>query len=393
MARSIPALIRPRLLIWARKMSGLRVHEAARKSDINEAKLLAWEKGEDRPTIAELRTLGEIYKRPIAVFYLAEPPAAFDAQREFRRLPGLDPSEESLEMRLELRRALYRREAAAEIYDNLHEQVPRLTDGANPGDDAEIVGGRIRKLLSVTWTEQLGWPSAGAALNAWRQSIEKVGILVFQTSGVSLEEMRGISIPRGPLPVILLNNADSPHGRIFSLLHEFAHTLLANAGHKTSVMSQRASPFDLVLERSSNAFAAAALMPEKNFLSVAYEFPTALEGQDSALLNLADAIKVSPEAILRRLVSLRKVPMQLYREKRAQWQRRPWYLRRKRSTGGAPVEVRIVANAGRPFVSLVLEGYRRSKVSSTDVSDYLGVQLKYLDRVQRQLAEGPASAG
>jgi Zn-dependent peptidase ImmA (M78 family) len=67
-----------------------------------------------------------------------------------------------------------------------------------------------------------GPPGGLAALNAWRAAVERLGILVFQTSEIGLREMRGISIPHGPLPVSLLNSTDAPHGRIFTLLHEFA---------------------------------------------------------------------------------------------------------------------------------------------------------------------------
>jgi hypothetical protein len=38
---------------------------------------------------------------------------------------------------------------------------------------------------------------------------------------------------------------------------------------------------------------------------------------------------------------------------------------------------------GRPFASLVLEGYQRNAVSSADVVDYLGVQLKHLNKNTR----------
>jgi Zn-dependent peptidase ImmA (M78 family) len=372
-------------------MSGLDLHEAAAKADLDENALIHWEQGDDRPTLGEVRKLAEVYKRPLAVFFLDKPPKDFDAQREFRRLPDVNVFDESVEMRLALRRALYRREAAREIYDSFHEVPPSVTDTANPDEDPEIVGGRIRALLGITWNDQLAWESASIALNAWRNSVEKIGVLVFQTSRVSLKEMRATSMPRGPLPVILLNNADSPYGRIFSIFHEFAHILLASGGHLTSPMDGERLPIDRLLERVSNAFAAAALMPRNEFLSITSKLPGVMSGDEPSLLRFADIIKVSPEAILRRLVSLRKVSSKMYDEKRRKWQKRPWFPARK-TKGGPPVEVRIVANAGKPFVSLVLEGYRRSKVSSTDVSDYLGVQLKYLDRVKRQVAGNPPSA-
>jgi hypothetical protein len=44
---------------------------------------------------------------------------------------------------------------------------------------------------------------------------------------------------------------------------------------------------------------------------------------------------------------------------------------------------------GRSFVALVLEGYQRNAISSGDVSDYLGVKLKYLDKVAGELLTKP----
>src|SRR5262249_1385864 len=162
---------------------------------------------------------------------------------------------------------LFRREAARDLFEQLDEEIPRFDAKAEPSEDAELVGKRIREILGVTWETQLGWPSAHAALNAWRSAIERLGILVFQSSDMSVEEMRGISIPHGPLPVILLNSADAPHGRIFTLVHEFAHILLTNAGHETSSLEGQRKPEDQKLERISNRFAAAALMPRQEFLA------------------------------------------------------------------------------------------------------------------------------
>src|SRR5262245_33179789 len=162
MPRSIPALVKPSLLVWARDRSGLKSEQAAAKLQIDVATLERWETGEERPTIAQVRRLGEVYKRPLAVFFLQEPPTDFDAQREFRRLPGVTPQNESSEMRLALRTALFRREAARELYEQLGEAIPSFDARADPTEDPERVGSRIRELLGVTWETQLAWPSAYA---------------------------------------------------------------------------------------------------------------------------------------------------------------------------------------------------------------------------------------
>ena len=369
----------------------MRLEDAATKLDIEVERLQEWEQGTDRPSIAQLRKIGELYKRPLAVFFLSERPQGFDPQHEFRRLPGVTPQTESPELRLALRMALFRREAARELYESLGEPIPECQAAAHPNEDHEVVGQRIRESLGISWEAQLAWNGPYAALNTWRASIERQGVLVFQTGDVELTEMRGTSIPHGPLPVILLNTADAPHGRVFTLLHEFAHILLTAAGHQTSPMEGRRLPEDQALERFSNRFAAAALMPRREFLAEASKHPAALAGDEEGLKRFANRIKVSPEAILRRLMALKKVPASLYRQKRRAWQQRPWFAFPE-GAGGPPPEVRVVSAVGRPFASLVLEGYQRNAVSSADVVDYLGVQLKYLNKVAEHLLPKPGFA-
>src|SRR4030042_4366060 len=117
MARSIEALVEPRLLGWGRRSAGLDIESAARKVQVKRECLERWERGESRPTLTQLRKLGRAYKRPIAVFYLPEPPEDFQALRDFRRLPGAVSAVESPELRFEIRRAQSRREPALELYE------------------------------------------------------------------------------------------------------------------------------------------------------------------------------------------------------------------------------------------------------------------------------------
>src|SRR6266481_1375701 len=150
MPRGIPALVQPSLLVWARQSAGFDLSEAAGEAKVDTEVLRQWEEGEGLPSIPQLRKLGDIYKRPLAVFFLSEPPQGFDPQREFRRLPGVTPQNESPELRLALRTALFRREAARELYEQLGEPIPSFDAQADPSENPERVGARIRELLGVT---------------------------------------------------------------------------------------------------------------------------------------------------------------------------------------------------------------------------------------------------
>jgi len=73
---SVKAKVKPELLRWARESAGYSVTEAARKlSKLAPERLEQWESGEDQPTIARLRHMARVYRRPLSVFYLPEVPA------------------------------------------------------------------------------------------------------------------------------------------------------------------------------------------------------------------------------------------------------------------------------------------------------------------------------
>ncbi len=389
MSRSVPALVKPELLVWARKSAGLSQEKAADMAKIEAFTLEEWESGRDVPSLSELRKLGEAYKRPLAVFFLAEPPLKFDAQREFRRLAGIKPGQESPELLQELRWAAFRREAAMEVHRVTGEPPHHLRAVLHPGEDAEEAGTRLRELLGITWAAQTAWTGDYAALNAWRAAVEAKGVLVFQTSAVQLVEMRATCIPDAPLPVVLLNANDAPYGRVFSLLHEFAHILLHAGGHQTTRMVGARFPEEQPLEVAANAFAGAALLPKAVAERMARANAAACRGDEGALRTLSQRANVSPEVILRRLVTLGLASEADYRRKRDHWL--ALGKREKAATQGGPsIEVRTISKDGPGYTRLVLDAYDQRQISTSAASDYLGVKPRHFPNLRSELAHRPA---
>ena len=392
MAGSIPALVKPELLVWARSSAKLSSAQAAERAKIDLHDLGEWEAGHELPSLAQLRELGRIYKRPLAVFFLAEPPLRFDAQREFRRLAGTVPGEESSKLVFALRWAAFRRGTAIELR-NLLGTTPRQDYlRLGPKMDPEAAGTEIRQFLGVNWSTQMEWTEQYQALNGWRAAVERKDVLVFQTSTVPIKEMRATCIPDQPLPIILLNSKDNPHGRVFSLLHEFVHILLHAGGHRTSRMIGERSPEEQPLEVAANAFASATLLPASSFLTIATSFPRASRGDDDALRRFAQAVNLSPEVILRRLVTLNKASEAVYRSKRHQWTGTPWPEQAK-SSGGPPEEIKIIARDGPRYTQLVMNAYDQRLISTNAASDYLGVKPRHFPNIRRELILRPTLTG
>ncbi len=74
MAASIPALVSPPLLAWAREQSGYAPEPVAKRLSIKPERLLAWERGDLKPTVRQAEELARFYQRPFGVFFLPQPP-------------------------------------------------------------------------------------------------------------------------------------------------------------------------------------------------------------------------------------------------------------------------------------------------------------------------------
>ncbi|OQY70550.1 MAG: hypothetical protein B6D45_11060, partial [Ignavibacteriales bacterium UTCHB3] len=78
------AFVTPELLVWARTTAKFSEEKAAEKLKISVEKLKRIESGEETPSFSLAEKMSKLYRRPLAVFYLPEPPKDFDTLRDFR---------------------------------------------------------------------------------------------------------------------------------------------------------------------------------------------------------------------------------------------------------------------------------------------------------------------
>lgn len=197
------------VLEWARASAGLDVSAAAKKLAVSENSIAKWEAGELQPTIKQLRKAASAYRRPLAVLLLPSSPADFDALRDFRRLTGAGGGTWSPELHAEFKRALSQREVFLELAEFapsvIRDGGRRVSIEANTSvDDAATL---LRDLLRVTTVD---WSQPHDVLNAFISAIEALGIIVIQTKGVELKEMRAFSVSEWPFPVIALMGRIGP---------------------------------------------------------------------------------------------------------------------------------------------------------------------------------------
>lgn len=383
MTKGIEALVKPELLIWARASAGMSASVAADKLKIAVDKLEQWESGDLRPTINQLRKLGTLYKRPIAVFYLPSPPKTFDAMRDFRRLPHI-PLDSSPQLTFAIREARNRREQALDLYEAVEGTPQWHGVTVNLSDDPESVSTKLRNFLTISIEQQQHWKDIYTALNSWRAAIESKNILVFQASNVPVEEMRGFSISEFPLPAIVMNVKDAPAARIFTLMHELTHIMLRKDGICDLAGNSQGGA---AIETFCNRVAAAILVPKESLLSESELAPQQKINYDNATKALASRYKVSKQVILGRLLSLGKITNNTFQPLIRQYEEEFRALA-KQESGPVKVPTQVINRGGRLFSRLVLQNYYQDRITASDVSDLLSVRLKHLADIEQAISEG-----
>lgn len=374
------AFVKPELLSWAREDAGYTVEQAAKKISVNPDKLAACEAGEDRLTINQLRSLSNVYKRPLAFFYLPAPPKTELSLQDFRRFTDEEEHRLTPALRLEVRKAKDRREIALGMFEELDATPEVFNAFASSDESVQSIGRRIRELLDITFEKQLRLKTDYEALRFWRASIEARGVLVFQAS-VKKSEMRGFSIWYSPLPIVVVNAKDSPYGRVFTMIHELTHLLLRSGGLCDLGEDK--------IEVFCNAVAGETLVPSELLLQekIVNDNSDGHVWTDTQLSALAGRFSVSREVILRRLLTLDRTTQDFYRQKRTEWMQAFEDSKAKESSQGgfAPPPIRALGAVGTAFASLVLDCYHSERINPTDAAQYLGVKVKHLADIEKAI--------
>lgn len=369
----------------------MSTHESSRRAGIDESTLLDWESGAEFPSFAQLRKLAELYDRPVAAFFLPTPPRDFDVGRAFRKMPDMvEESVLSSALTLHIRGSEDRRAVLLDLAREVGAEWPRFVLRRQPGETAQSLAGRVRDHFRISINEQLSWSAPSEAYRNWRGALEGSGVLVFQTSRIDVSEMRGYSIVHDVAPVITVNTKDDYHPRIFTLMHELGH-LLRRKSNICDPQTGKSHWIDPDEEVFCNEFAGEILVPS-DALEAMIE-PSELDDSpfgisSSELRRLSSKFRVSDEVLARRLLATGHISKAHYRAWRALFESAGARPKKQRKSPIVPVDVKTVANLGRPYVRTVLEALHNDRITLSDVASFLGVKLKHLKKIERRAFGG-----
>ena len=373
---SLEVEVEPTVLKWAIETSGWAPTEIAKRLKISPATFQNWFTGNIHPTIKQLEDLSKTVKRPLAAFFLSEPPKEPPLPKDYRQLPDREGKFDKKTI-LAIRRARRLQNISKELAENLNILLRTAITYVKQSDDPKEIALCYRKEFG--FTEELQrkkLKNSHEVFTFLRDAIEQKNILVFQIP-MLLEDARGFALVNDTPEVVVANSTDEIEPRIFTLMHEFGHVLLHESGvsmPERTLFAKRVGP----VEKWCNDFAAGFLLPRSIAES---EFPKYKQTltETSTLNKLSRHYKVSKAMLLYNMFKLQYISQKEYN---AVQKRYKFDKVKGPSTGfGVSADKRCIREKGQKFVSLVVNNFEQRLITRSDALDYLSIKSKNLEKI------------
>ncbi|MDR0912471.1 MAG: ImmA/IrrE family metallo-endopeptidase [Methanobrevibacter sp.] len=313
------ANINPEILKWARINAGYDESNLPKNLLKNYQK---WENGSVKPTWNQLRELANQFKRPSAFFFRKKLPVVKKTHLiEYRQRNNEFIHDKSPGLIYNIRLYENLRKNYIELMERMYLHQKSFKKYMVDFKDVNEVSNHFRNILDVDLNEQKKWfvTDSGSHdfkhynfLNNWKIALNNIGVLVFESERVSINEMRALAIYHDNYPIIILNGSDSVNSRIFSLFHELNHLILGESAICDLEEENKKEIF-------CNAVSGEFLVPFEDLNKTEIkDISSNTEDNkiESILLKLSNIYGVSREVILRRALDLNKISKEHYTSKK-----------------------------------------------------------------------------
>lgn len=368
--------VSPKVLEWARTSLGLNVSDVAVELDKDVEVIEAWERGDAAPTYAQLEKLAyTLYKRPLAIFFLDEPPNEPDVDAEFRSFLSFDSNRLEKDTHLAIRDAKAKQLYLSEFSDSQldHVALNWLSTSLASGTQLSKIATDFRDRIGVSEEKIRSTASTDLSLAVWREAIENLGIFVFKRA-FKQSSLSGFCISHARFPLIVLNNKTSFTRQTFTLIHELAHLALNVSGICAidTTYVTRLNRVDRKTEEQCDRFAAEVLVPTDSFLSLFSPPLVTLK-----LEALAKRFRVSPAVIARKALDTNFIDREQYSDLMRIYFPDNWRDRKKtvnEESSGNYYNTQLQYLSKR-YVGEAFRKYSSGTLSAPTLADYLGIKV------------------
>lgn len=378
------AEIIPSALATLRAISRVSLRLASEALDVPQSTILDWEEGVTKPTLSAIRQLSEVYRKPLAAFYMGNEHLleAFEQSIvNLRSLGSRDPNGDLSESAVDEWNRLIEKRTALHTLLDMGEIEPYAQPLFRHSKNPNKLARELTKWLEIKYPRPFVGGSDYDAFNYFRGVIESRNIWVLQTDGVDLDDFRGAASSDPSLPIILVNMSDHCRARSFTLFHELAHIIR----HETA-MCELGSYYSMdehcpKEESFCNAVAAEMLVPEANLVThdIVQEIQNKCTDYKS-VKQLSNAFGSSIHCMLIRLKELSIISNDNFVGLLAE-------LRGASPTreAGGSYYTTVAARLGRKFASAVFMAMDKRTITRSAASSMLAVKTNYIERLRNHM--------
>jgi Zn-dependent peptidase ImmA (M78 family) len=377
MPKSMPIEVNPEVLKWLRESSGWKIDEVCKRLGTTSETILEFEARKKFPTLTQLRILSELYKRPLASFFLSKPKEEKTLPKDYRFLPNRADVFDKKTI-LAIRRSRSLQSKGKELSLNIRYEIVTKIKKAALTDNPEIIAAEYRDLFDLNFEKQRKFKDAYKLFGYLRDVLEDSNVLVFQFS-MPIEDARGFALA-GDLPsVVVVNSKDSIEARLFTIMHEFGHILLGETA--IDIPDESLANRDDI-ERWCNAFSASFLLPKQSISELFKEYLGRLT-ETETLNSLSRKYKVSKAVLLVKMLELDYISRQEFENVMSRYAPKETEKKtnEKKKMIGVSSDQRCLSEMGNKFVSLVANNFDKDFITYSDALGYLSIKSKNFDKV------------
>jgi Zn-dependent peptidase ImmA (M78 family)/transcriptional regulator with XRE-family HTH domain len=372
------------ILKWARTSARISMEKVAKtiSKTTTADRIKEWESqdGKDSPSLAQLKKLARLYRRPIDVFSLPYIPKEFPRLKDFRS----NKDELDTAVIFIMREMQEKQEWLHNFYKRSKENKLSFAGKYNIKHDPLVVASDIRKTLGISLKDKPDKP-----LKYWITKAEEKGIFIALSSNfhtrlkLNSDVFKGFAIADSYAPFIFLNSDDWDQGQLFSLVHELAHIWIGVSGisNDTGLMTNISGMHPV--EKFCNEVAMYALLPDeevKTFL------PEKGEVEFKQIVKASRRFGVHNRNMVQRMHALQLITKrdELLKAADEAWKA---FLdkesRKPKSSGGPNYYIMVLRRNSRSFATVVMENYKRGKISGEDASRLLNVREANFGKLEK----------
>ncbi|WP_236693713.1 ImmA/IrrE family metallo-endopeptidase [Robbsia andropogonis] len=249
----------------------------------------------------------KLYRRPLLVFYLNEPPQKAERGEDFRTLPVARRAENEGAVDALVRDVHVRQRLILSALEEAEEAVAHPYVGS--ATIRETLPSMVAKVVEGIGFDRAAFRRQRTIEDAFaylRERIEGTGIFLLligtlgsHHSAISPEVFRGFAIADRVAPFIVVNDQDAKSAWAFTALHELVHIWLGETGVSGGVPAKR-------IEQFCNDVASRVLVDDTEIGAIEFDIDDFSECE-RAIASFARAHRVSRPLVAYRLLQQQRI--------------------------------------------------------------------------------------